>query len=143
MTLNKGSLATPTLLRIDPQSGRIDAAAIPRQSATRRLLTSSRRRGDHGLEPESESDARNPGRRTDRNGANVAVAGQPTPREVEFFESRVRPVLAESCIGCHGPKTQKAVSTRQLVALHEVFRGRLLGPGLTPSARLLSPTAWG
>ena len=40
--------------------------------------------------------------------AGVAAAEQPTPREVEFFETRVRPVLAESCSGCHGPKTQKA-----------------------------------
>ena len=26
---------------------------------------------------------------------------------VEFFESRVRPVLATHCISCHGPKAQK------------------------------------
>jgi mono/diheme cytochrome c family protein len=31
----------------------------------------------------------------------------PTPREAEFFESKVRPVLAERCFGCHGPEKQK------------------------------------
>ena len=30
VTLKKGPLATPTLLRIDPESGRIDAAGDPR-----------------------------------------------------------------------------------------------------------------
>jgi mono/diheme cytochrome c family protein len=27
---------------------------------------------------------------------------------VEFFEARVRPVLAEHCFGCHGPEKQRA-----------------------------------
>src|SRR5713226_7720343 len=28
-------------------------------------------------------------------------------RQAEFFEARVRPVLAENCFSCHGPKKQK------------------------------------
>ena len=47
--------------------------------------------------------------------SSVSQAGEPDPagtepsaESVEFFETRVRPVLAESCSGCHGPKTQKA-----------------------------------
>ena len=31
-----------------------------------------------------------------------------TPEQVEFFEKKVRPVLAEQCIACHGPKKQSA-----------------------------------
>src|SRR5688500_15043359 len=27
--------------------------------------------------------------------------------DLEFFESKIRPVLAEHCIGCHGAKKQK------------------------------------
>src|SRR5262245_56370232 len=32
----------------------------------------------------------------------------PAPQAVEFFESKVRPVLAENCFTCHGPEKQKA-----------------------------------
>ncbi len=31
-----------------------------------------------------------------------------TPQAAEFFETRVRPVLAENCFSCHGPMRQKA-----------------------------------
>jgi uncharacterized protein DUF1553/uncharacterized protein DUF1549/cytochrome c len=31
----------------------------------------------------------------------------PTPQAIEFFEKRVRPVLAENCYSCHGPQKQK------------------------------------
>ena len=31
-----------------------------------------------------------------------------TPQEAEFFEKKVRPVLAEQCYKCHGPEKQKA-----------------------------------
>src|SRR5205823_11240334 len=35
-----------------------------------------------------------------------APAADPTREQVEFFEKRVRPVLVENCVGCHGPKKQ-------------------------------------
>jgi hypothetical protein len=35
-------------------------------------------------------------------------ANTQSPEGVEFFEKRIRPVLAEHCFGCHGPKKQKA-----------------------------------
>ena len=31
----------------------------------------------------------------------------PTPDQVRFFETKVRPVLAENCFKCHGPEKQK------------------------------------
>ena len=34
-------------------------------------------------------------------GCRVAVA-DPTPAEAEFFEAKVRPLLAARCYGCHG-----------------------------------------
>jgi hypothetical protein len=33
---------------------------------------------------------------------------KPTPEQLEFFEKRVRPVLADNCYSCHGSKKQNA-----------------------------------
>ena len=35
-------------------------------------------------------------------------AAEPSPEGIEFFETKVRPVLADRCFKCHGPETQKA-----------------------------------
>src|SRR5437879_12831578 len=40
-------------------------------------------------------------------GTNHAAA-QTSPAQAEFFESRIRPILAENCFVCHGPKKQSA-----------------------------------
>jgi mono/diheme cytochrome c family protein len=40
--------------------------------------------------------------------ANVAYADTPSPAAIEFFEKRIRPVLADNCHSCHGPKKQSA-----------------------------------
>src|SRR5262245_36729743 len=33
---------------------------------------------------------------------------KPTAAQVEFFEMKVRPILVENCVSCHGPKKQSA-----------------------------------
>src|SRR4051794_7455703 len=38
--------------------------------------------------------------------AQFAV-GQPSQDRVDFFERKVRPLLAENCYSCHGPEKQK------------------------------------
>ena len=38
----------------------------------------------------------------------LAPLGAVTPQEAEFFEKKVRPVLAEQCYKCHGEEKQKA-----------------------------------
>jgi hypothetical protein len=35
-------------------------------------------------------------------------AADPAPGAIDFFENKVRPVLAEKCYSCHGPKKQSA-----------------------------------
>jgi hypothetical protein len=38
----------------------------------------------------------------------ATAADKPTPEQLEFFENKVRPVLAEHCYSCHGEKKQSA-----------------------------------
>jgi hypothetical protein len=60
---------------------------------------------------------------------SVAVHGA-TPEQLDFFEQRIRPVLANECYECHGPEKQKG-------GLRLDFRDGLLkggdtGPALVP-----------
>jgi hypothetical protein len=47
---------------------------------------------------------------SDVRAADVAPAAPaaPTPEQARFFESKVRPVLVETCVKCHGPEKQKS-----------------------------------
>ncbi len=62
--------------------------------------------------------------------AKPAVAGAFSPEAVEFFETRVRPVLAESCVRCHGAKKQS--SELRLDSRKAVLDGGASGPALVP-----------
>jgi hypothetical protein len=66
--------------------------------------------------------------------AEDAVATAPAgafPRDaIEFFESRVRPILAESCVRCHGEKKQS--SELRLDSRQAVLAGGASGPALVP-----------
>lgn len=59
-------------------------------------------------------------------GAAPAAVGAPTPEDLEFFERQVRPVLAEHCLDCHGPKKQEA--GLRLDSRAAVLRGSDEGP---------------
>jgi len=39
--------------------------------------------------------------------SNVVAADAPNPEGVKLFEAKIRPILAEHCVGCHGPEKQK------------------------------------
>jgi hypothetical protein len=61
-----------------------------------------------------------------------------TPQQAEFFEARVRPVLAENCWRCHGPKMQKGglrLDSRQAL-LEGGDSGEVVKPG-DPAGSLL------
>src|SRR5207302_11351587 len=53
-----------------------------------------------------------------------------TARETEFFEARVRPVLADHCWGCHGPRKQK--SGLRLDSPTALLKGSDNGPVVVP-----------
>jgi cytochrome c553 len=52
------------------------------------------------------------------------------PARLEFFEGKVRPVLANNCIGCHGPDKQKA--GLRLDSKDALARGGDSGPVVKP-----------
>ncbi len=57
---------------------------------------------------------------------NVSLA-----QDVEFFEEKIRPVLAENCYVCHGPKNE-AMGGLRLDTKSGILRGGTRGPALVP-----------
>jgi len=62
--------------------------------------------------------------------AKPPAAGAFSAEAVEFFETRVRPVLAESCVRCHGEKKQS--SELRLDSRQAVLDGGASGPAMVP-----------
>src|SRR3954451_5943611 len=64
-------------------------------------------------------------------GTGAAGAGEAPPATTaQFFERRVRPVLAEHCHSCHGPTKQK--SGLRLDSLPALLKGGAGGPVVRP-----------
>ena len=51
---------------------------------------------------------------------------------VEFFEKRVRPVLAEHCYECHSAEAKKIKGKLRLDSREEMLRGGETGPAVVP-----------
>jgi mono/diheme cytochrome c family protein len=66
--------------------------------------------------------------------ASAAAAAEPNPASdatgVEFFEKRVRPLLAENCHRCHGPERQRG--GLMLNSLAAILKGGDRGPAIVP-----------
>src|SRR5215207_8640852 len=60
----------------------------------------------------------------------VAADPKPSPQAIDFFETKVRPVLAEQCYSCHGPKKQTA--SLRLDTKAGLFKGGDGGPVVVP-----------
>jgi Protein of unknown function (DUF1553)/Protein of unknown function (DUF1549)/Planctomycete cytochrome C len=60
-----------------------------------------------------------------------------TPEHAEFFEARIRPILAEHCVSCHGPKKQQA--GLRLDSQEGLQKGAESGPVVAPGQPEESP----
>ncbi len=60
--------------------------------------------------------------------ATAYASDPPDPQALEFFESKVRPILAQNCHECHGPKKQK--SDLRLDHIEFILKGGERGPAV-------------
>jgi hypothetical protein len=71
-----------------------------------------------------------------------AAAADPDPKGVEFFESKIRPVLVEQCYGCHSAEAEKAKKLKgglRLDTADAMLRGGDSGATVTPGKPADSP----
>ncbi|WP_422928199.1 PSD1 and planctomycete cytochrome C domain-containing protein [Singulisphaera sp. PoT] len=62
-----------------------------------------------------------------------------TPQEADFFERKVRPILVDNCVSCHGPKTQKSgirVDSRAAL-IEDQGSGAVVSPGIPDESPLI------
>jgi hypothetical protein len=64
--------------------------------------------------------------------APVLRAAEPDPKGVEFFESKIRPVLAEQCYKCHSAQSGKAKGGLTLDTKAAMLKGGDTGPAVVP-----------
>src|SRR5437762_526865 len=64
----------------------------------------------------------------------AAISAEPTdgpsPEQIQFFESKIRPILAENCHRCHGEKKQNG--KLRLDSAVALFAGGESGPAIIP-----------
>jgi cytochrome c553 len=63
---------------------------------------------------------------------NAGLAAEPTKAQLDFFESKVRPVLANNCYKCHSTKAEKVKGGLLLDSREAVLKGGDSGPALVP-----------
>ena len=59
-------------------------------------------------------------------------ADAPTPEQASFFESKIRPILVESCYECHSAGSKKIKGGLVLDSRAGVRKGGDIGPAITP-----------
>lgn len=62
----------------------------------------------------------------------ATAAADPTKEQLEFFESKIRPVLAENCYKCHSLERGKAKGDLTLDSRDAVLKGGENGPAIHP-----------
>ena len=61
-----------------------------------------------------------------------AAGGEFTPGQLQFFETRIRPLLAEKCYKCHSHKARKLKGGLYLDSRPGVLKGGDTGPSIMP-----------
>jgi hypothetical protein len=74
------------------------------------------------------------------------LAQQPTAEQAEFFEKKIRPVLAEKCYSCHNSKMKTPLGGLRLDTreglLHGGDSGKVIAPGDPASSRLIQALSY-
>ncbi|MCC6823055.1 MAG: PSD1 domain-containing protein [Verrucomicrobia subdivision 3 bacterium] len=63
---------------------------------------------------------------------SVAHAAELTPAQTQFFENKIRPLLAENCYPCHSPQADKVKGGLRLDTRDGLLKGGVTGPALVP-----------
>src|ERR1700722_15293247 len=61
-----------------------------------------------------------------------AVSGAPSEADLDFFEKKVRPVLADNCYSCHSTATKRPKGGLLLDTREGLLKGGDSGPALGP-----------
>ena len=64
----------------------------------------------------------------------ASVFGEPTPAQLQFFESKVRPVFSENCYKCHSQQAEKIKGGLLLDTRDGVLKGGDNGPAIVPGS---------
>ena len=59
-------------------------------------------------------------------------ANEPTPEQLDFFENKIRPVLAQHCYNCHSTQSKKLKAELYLDNREQAFKGGESGPSIVP-----------
>src|SRR4051794_3807633 len=59
-------------------------------------------------------------------------AAEPPSEQIEFFESKVRPIFAEQCYKCHSEKAEKLKGGLRLDSPEAILKGGDTAPAIVP-----------
>ena len=65
----------------------------------------------------------------------LLLVATPCLADVEFFEKKIRPLLAEKCYACHSAKQKTPMGGLRLDSLAAILKGGDTGPAVRPGDR--------